>query len=216
MSDTDRSEGLIRAIALVALVLLAGCSGLANPGGTATPVATDSPTSTPTPTATPSPTPTATPTATETPTLTPTQTASAPAVDGFDATAADARRLEAGIHDSVSVDVQAIGGLAAMWQMPSANATVPDDSANLSEVPRAEQELVVIIRDYLELTGAGQINGSLSLTGVHDGERVSVWSIEEQWVRQFHSDEMHAEELLSKIRDSRYDLRETEGSGGSE
>lgn len=199
---TGPDSGIVTRLAVAALVLLSGCAGLAAQPSTTTPEAPE----TPTPTAAPTPSPT--PTAPETSTAT--QTGTVPAVDGFDATAADAARLQAQIDDSVSVGVEAIGGLALMWEMPSANVSVPNSSANTSKMSRTEKELLVIIRDYLALTGAGQINGSLSLTGVHDGERVLVWSIEEQWVREFHNDQMTATELLSKIRDTRYDMREEE------
>ena len=61
------SRRLVATLAVVALLVLAGCSGLTGSSATATPSPSPTPTATGTPTATPTSTPTATPTATPDP-----------------------------------------------------------------------------------------------------------------------------------------------------
>lgn len=179
----------VHPLALALILVLSGCSALGQPA-----VPTTTPTETAT--ATPSPTPTASPTAAPTPGH----------VDGFDATQADARRLQASMPDSINVGVARIGALSLMWRTNSTDARVPDISTNISELNRPRTELLVILREYLELHASGQINGSLAVTSVVNGERATLWAVEEGWVQSFHDGELSSSELLSKIRDSRFEF----------
>lgn len=44
---------------------------------------------------------------------------------------------------------------------------------------------------------------------MHENERVAVWTIEEQWVNAYYADELTSEELIEKIRETRYDFQNT-------